>query len=77
MHGLREPESPWEKREESLTLFHDFVGDGLNIDDPTSIAVVDAHCLLQRPKYNKGTRICRPLIVKLATISDKIKFSAT
>ena len=47
--------------------------DGLNIDDPTSIAVIDAHGLPQRPKYNKGTRICRPLIVKLATISDKNK----
>ena len=47
--------------------------DGLNIDDPTSITVVDAHRLPQRPKYNKGTRFCRPLIVKSATISDKNK----
>ena len=73
VHGLREPDSPREKREESLTLFHDFMRDGLNIDDPTSIAVVDAHRLPQRPKYNKGTRICRPLIAKLATISDRNK----
>ena len=73
VHGLREPDSPWEKREESLILFHDFVRDGLNIDDPTSIAVVDAHRLPQRPKNKQGTRICRPLIVKLATISDKNK----
>ena len=34
------------------------------------IAVVDAHRLPQRPKYNKGTRICRPLIVKLAIWRD-------
>ena len=73
MHELREPDSLWEKREESLTLFQDFMRDGLNIDDPTSIALFDAHRLPQRPKYNKGTCICRPLIVKLATISDKNK----
>ena len=47
--------------------------DGLNVDDPTSIAVVDVHRLPHRPKYNKGTRFCRPLIVKLASISDKNK----
>ena len=35
VHGLREPESPWEKREKSLTLFHDFMRDGLNIEYPT------------------------------------------
>ena len=73
VHGLRDTDSPWEKREESLTLFHDFMRDGLNIDDLTSIAVVDARRLPQRHKYKKGTRICRPLIVKLATTSSKNK----
>ena len=73
VHGLRETESPWEKREDSLSLFRDFVKDGLKIDDPTSIAVVDAHRLPQRPIFKNGKRICRPLIVKLSTISDKNK----
>ena len=55
VHGLCEPDSPWEKREESLTLFHNFMRDGLNIDDPTSIAVIDAHRPPKRPKYSKGS----------------------
>ena len=72
-HGLREAESPWEKREDSLALFHDFMRDGLKIDDPTSIAVVDAYRLPQRPTCHNGKRICRPVIVKLATTLDKNK----
>ena len=71
--GLQEAESPWEKREDSLALFHDFMRDGLKIDQPTSIAVVDAHRLPQRPTYHNGKRICRPIIVKLATMLDKNK----
>ena len=74
VHGLREAESPWKKkREDSLALFHDFMRDGQKIDDPTSIAVVDAHRIPQRPTYHNGKRICRPVIVKLATMLDKNK----
>ena len=47
--------------------------DGLKIDHPTSITVVDAHRLPQRPTYRHGKRICRLLIVKLAIILDKNK----
>ena len=34
VHGQREAESPWEKKEDSLALFRDFMRDGLKIDDP-------------------------------------------
>ena len=65
IQGLRESDLPWEKKNESLNLFHNFVKDGLKKEEPTSIAVVDAHRLPQQPIYRKGKHVCRPLIVKL------------
>ena len=73
VHGLREAELLWEKGEDRLALFRDFMRDGLKIDDPTFIAVVDTHRIPQRPTYHNGKRIYRPLIVKLATMLDKNK----
>ena len=71
VHGIREAESPWEKREESRALFQKFMKDGLQIEDPDAITIVDVHRIPQRPKFDSGKRVCRPLIVKLNTILDK------
>ena len=73
IHRLQESDSPWGKRDKSLNLFLNFMKDGLKIEDPTSIAVVDAHRLPQKPIYRKGKRVRRPLIVKLTSVQDKNK----
>ena len=71
VHGIREAKSPREKREESRALFQKFMKDGLQIEDPGAITIVDVHRIPQRPKFDGGKRVCRPLIVKLNTILDK------
>ena len=70
IHGLPETEA-WESREKSLIIFQEFIREGLKIADPSFISVVDVHRLPQRPISKEGRLICRPIIVKLASILDK------
>ena len=77
IHGLEEnPNNAWETREQTEQWFRTFVTEGLKIDDPNSINIVDIHRLPQFPIYDKLRRkINRPIIVKLASVFDKQKFS--
>ena len=60
-----------ESREKGLIIFQDFIREGLKIANPSIISVVDVHRLPQRPISKEGRLICRPIIVKLASILDK------
>ena len=43
----------------------------MQIADPNSIDVIDLHSLPQSPISKEGILICRPIIIKLASILDK------
>ena len=74
VHGLKENKlSAWEKRDDTLEIFKDFMKDGLLFDDLEldSIQTAHLHRLAQRPWLKNGKRINRPIIVKPTTISHK------
>ena len=72
IHGIKEnSDSPWKKHEESLDKFHDFLKNGLQIEDPDAVEVVDIHRLPQHPVQRFGRNVVRPIIVKLLTMQDK------
>ena len=74
IHGLPENEEiPWEKRETTLEIYKNFLKNGLQIQDPSEIRIVDMHRLPQRPVYRNKKRKCRPIIVKLTSAMDKSK----
>ena len=71
-HGIKEnSDSPWEKHEKSLDKFHDFLKNGLQIEDPDAVEIVDIHRLPQHPVQRFGRNVVRPIIVKLLTMQDK------
>ena len=57
----------WEKHETTVTKFQDFLKNGLKINDPDKIELVDIHRLPQHPAKKNG----RFIIVKLFTKNDK------
>ena len=72
IHGVKEDVSnAWEKREETMAKFREFVREGLNIEDPDDIEIVDIHRLPQHTVMRQGRRFHRQIIVKLLTVSDK------
>ena len=72
IHGIEETdESAWEKRETTLQLVNDFMKRGLQIEDPATIMLTDYHRLPQQPTYKNGTKVTRPIIIKLINSSDK------
>ena len=71
-HGLdEEVNSVWETRNETLKILHQFMRDGLNITDPSNIALADFHRLPQLPVKKDGVKINRPIIIKLTNAADK------
>ena len=79
IHGTKEnSDSPWEKHKESLDKFHNFLKNGLQIEDPDAVEVVDIHTLPQHLVERFGRNVVRPTIVKLLTTQDKtLMFSST
>ena len=72
IHGIKEDDNKaWETRDETKAKFNNFVKEGLNIEDPNDIELVDIHRLPQHPVSKFGRRIYWPIIVKLLTIQDK------
>ena len=72
IHGIKEDDNKaWETRDETKAKFNNFVKEGLNIEDPNDIELVDIHRLPQHPVSKFGRRIHRPIIVNLLTIPDK------
>ena len=71
-HGLdEEVNSVWETRIETLEILHQFMRDGLNITDPSNIALADFHRLPQQPVMKDGVKVNRPIIIKLTNAADK------
>lgn len=71
IHGIEENDaSPWETNEQTRKKFNNFVSEGLKLD-PEAIAVADIHRLPQRPKFIKGVKVTRPIIIKLIHTKDK------
>ena len=65
IHGMKEnSDSPWEKHEKSLDKFHDFLKNGLQIENPDAVEVVDIHRLPQHPVQRFGRNVVGPIIVR-------------
>ena len=72
IHGIPEnPNNVWETRATTHNYFQEFLYNGLNISDPEKLQLVDIHRLPQRPIYKEGTKINRPIIIKLQSVDDK------
>ena len=66
----------WETRDQSEWLFQICLVEGLQIEDPNSIALADIHLLPQHPIFDKDRRkINRPVIVKFLNMFNKYKFT--
>ena len=72
IHGIREnSNNAWEKREETIAKFKNFLKNGLKMDDTEDVEYVDIHRLPQHPVKKNGKTVDRPIIVKLLTTHDK------
>ena len=58
-----------------MDKFHDFLKNGLQIQDPDAVEVVDIHRLPQHPVQRFGRNVVRPIIIKLLTMQDKTLIS--
>ena len=71
VHGVSESvDNIWESREVTLQLFIQLMTQGLKLN-MKQINIIDIHRLPQRPIFNRGTRVTRPIIVKLGSVFDK------
>ena len=72
IHGLEENHRlAWESRPETLESIHQFMREGLNIEDPSRFVFVDYYRLLQRPLHKNRQRVDEPAIIKLTNATDK------
>ena len=78
IHGLKEaPAKPGEEnlgesRADTLMIFRRFLSENLQTAEPSSISLVDIHCLPQRSSpVEFGKTKARSIAVKLATQDDK------
>ena len=70
--GLSGPnDSTWEKAEETQQIVHKFMHDGPQIENPSSMALVDCHRLPQWPVYRNQEKVIRPITIKLSNAKDK------
>ena len=69
IHGVKE--DIWEKREDTILKFENLLKNGLKIDDPDDIELVDIHRLPQHTLKKNGKRITRPIVIKLVNMQDK------
>ena len=72
IHGLEEKcDSAWETPDETLQIVHNFMNEGLKIEQPTDVAIVDCHRLPQHPIYRNRTKVERSIIIKVANSPAK------
>ena len=72
VHRLPERmDSAWETREETIQVFNEFMIEGLRIQDPSDVKIVDIHRLPQHPVFKNGIKQTRPVIIKLNSLFDK------
>ena len=63
VHGLEEQsDSAWEKRETTENILRKFLAEGLKIDHPNDISIVDLHRLPQYPLFKNNVKLNRPII---------------
>ena len=71
VHGVPESvDNIWESREVTLQLFIQLMTQGLKLNTK-QINIIDIHRLPQRPIFNHGNTVTRPIIVKLGSVCDK------
>ena len=71
-HGLEEnSNSAWKTRDETLKILQNFMKEGLNIANPSQIALADYHRLRQQTTYKNKVKVYRPIIVKATNAFDK------
>ena len=75
IHDINEnPGNEWETRDQTEWLFRNFLDEGLQIENPNSIAIANLHRLPQHPIFDKDRRKSnRPIIVKFLNVFDKLK----
>ena len=62
IHGIKEEENlAWEKRDETVKKFKNFLENGLKIQDPEDMNYVDIHRLPQYPLKKNGKTVHRPI----------------
>ena len=69
IHGIED--SAWETREQSSKKFYEFLQEGFKISKLLVPQPIDLHRLPQHPVSRQGSKVCRPIIAKLATSADK------
>ena len=72
IHGLDEnPTHPWEKVDETRKIVENFMSDGFQIANPSTISFVDLHRLPHTPICRNREKVTRPIIIKLPNAADK------
>ena len=72
VHGLEEQsDSAWEKRETTENFLRKFLAEGLKIDHPNDISIVNLHRLPRYPLFKNNVTLNRPIIFKLSNDYDK------
>ena len=72
IHGLSETDdSTWEKTEETQQIVRKFMHDGPQIENPSSIALIDCHRLPQRLVFRNREKVIKPIIIKLSNAMDQ------
>ena len=64
-------ENVWEKREDMILKFENFLKNGLKINDPDDIELVDIHRFPQHLQMKNEKRIIRPIGIKLVNMQNK------
>ena len=71
VHGMPESvDNIWESRDVTLQLFIQLMTQGLKLN-MKQINIIDMHRLPQKPIFSCGTRVTRPIIVKLGSVFDE------
>ena len=73
IHGVKE--DIWEKREDTILKFNNLLKNGLKIDDPDGIDLVNVHRLPQHPLMKNGKGITRPTSPNCSTCKIKAVFA--
>ena len=73
IHGFEEDRnSAWVTRQETLKIIHQFMREGLKIENPSRFVFADYHRLPQRPLYKNRQKVDRPVIIKLTSAGQHL-----
>ena len=71
MDFLRPLNVAWETRNTTNIIFKKFLSEGLKIENPEDLPLVDIHRLPQHPIYRNKVKVNRPIVIKLYNNEDK------